>query len=286
MKKNKSGRQKRSRRTPTRKESFSSLPPDFWWEIRLSATGDWQTIGEPFTTKWKKFWRIVAGLQGSIHERGKGAGEKFPINPGASQQLRQFEDRDGFFHLKALADLRADANHILSLFITYLWNDKIKLYDRFNLRIRASLDTLRSLPDIMAEYNLSTAGGQLERNVAFERAVYTVEKHLEQSLSGRDFSAVRHSPPRDKENRVIFTVHEHLKRATGQPRWQFFLNLLIAAGVIESGKKKRRPGTEELSPTSEPSRLIVGRIRSFKNHHPREVAEIERLVSLLYPSPP
>ena len=85
------------------------------------------------------------------------------------------------------------------------------------------------------------------------------------------------SPPKDKLNRVIFTIYCHLKEKTGGPNWSAFLELLLSAGALKRDIKKERSGKEVA--TDNPDRRISTHLKSFQKYHPSEAQAIEWIMA-------
>lgn len=225
-----------------------------------------------FTPEWEKSWEKQAGAEGALNH------------------YSEFKKRDGFAQLKALNDKGAAPNFILGLFIPYLWNNSIpqeehKEPDAIRLtEFKNALDQTREFYEIMKRRNFydRMIGKPPKMDTqGFENVFSFLEKAIQENLGIKDFSKARRGSPRDKENRVIFALYEYIKQATGSPQWATFFDLLLSAGAITTGKKKRKKGHENDSESQGPDSHIRTRIKSFETNHPRESQAIKEVITPL-----
>jgi len=256
-----------------------------------------------FTPEWEKVWEKVAGAKryklsdGSFHNT---LFESFRYTPfsehvpdkrkvietyeyilGALKHFREFKNRNGFAHLKALSDRGVGVvpNFILSLFIFYLWEDRFPLEEHKDWQSRYLIELKSTLRRTRQFYKSMRDGFPKEDIQGFERVLSILEKEIEERIEEKDFSTARRGSPRDKENRVIFALHEHIKQATGSPQWGIFFDLLLSARTITTGKKKRKAGHENDPESQGPDSRIRTRINSFKRNHPKETQAIKEYIT-------
>jgi len=284
-----------------------------------------------FTPKWEKNWEEVAGAKqyklsdGSFHDTLFGSYRNDILNipfsehvpdkrkiiktyeriRGGLKHFSEFKERNGFTHLKALGD-KVAPNFILSLFICYLWEDRYPLEEHKDwqsnnwFELKSALQRIRQYCEFSgALWHLRSRKDdrgfeKVSKNKdtqGFERVFSTLEKKIEEEIEQKDFSKAKRGAPRDKENRVIFALYEHIKQVTGSPQWATFFDLLLSAGAITTGEKKRREGHENDPKFRSPDTRIRTRINSFKRNHPKETQVIKEhitptILSLFYPDNP
>jgi len=264
--------------------SIQSFPLEFQFVLLTDPEVDKSpsSTHKPFTEKWKSFWEGMSGLTGRISEKGKFIGEQFELNPKAGDRFSHFREKSGFDHLESLARKGANPNFILRLFVSYLWNDRITLTEQKDPHFLNLVNSYDALVRTKHVYMNSVDDKLLKRSREFESVLCKLGNNFRDVLQTKDLSKARRSPPRDKENRVIFTIYKHLKQTTGQPNWRPFLDLLLSAGAISKGQKRKR--VEDIV-TDNPDRRIMTRIRSFKRAHPQESQVIEHFNFLTHRPP-
>ncbi len=213
----------------------------------------------PFTEVWEKFWERETIL---FH------------NP-QSEGYRQFLRKGGFKILKKLAKKRSDPNFILALLVGYLWRSDVSEYEHKSHFISHRIKLLKATQ--LVRRNLGWLESRENINIV-NRELGDMEANIEYYLSEKDFrqpGRKGHSA-KDKTNRVIYCIYEHLKQRSGGPQWKLFLELLSAARVITIGIKKRERHEDEVN--NSPDRRILPHIISFQKYHPKEVKQIPQLI--------
>jgi len=268
-----------------------NFPEDFRFNLMGRSPTHAKALERYFSSAWRNAWDKIAESRAILHQEGK-ADSTTPQFPGASNRYERFKECNGLEFLKTLSIKEADPNFILDLFIMYLWNDMVN--SRANnsphvIKLKESLEAVQTVRDyylkeiknVWESLHESDSGhpelitevvGSKPRE-EFELALSEIEQKIMKYLGNLDFLRPgRRGLSRDKENRVIYIIYEHLMQRTGRPHWQIVLDLLVAAGAIEVDKKKKREGKEGV--INNPDRRVMTRIRTFRGEHPNEARYI------------
>jgi hypothetical protein len=242
----------------------------FWWQT-------WSPPFERFSNEWVDIWGAVV-LKSSIFDESK------LWYPGALEHYQKFRKKAGIEILKKLADRGVEPSFIMPVLISYAWNDEapktlrkdesIKylqevqhaitiVEDYYHRHFRYPAELLAKVTDIKSVCNIESMienyGGAPDEG--FEVVSVNIRKKVNAQLSLIDgISETRGKVPLDKNNRVVFTIYQHLLKATGGPQWVDFGQLLVASGIIAG--LRARDGQ------------IKPRIKSFEKLHPREIEAI------------
>jgi len=234
----------KNKKTSQCSTSLSPFPPSFINNVFVISQNELRSFHslQPFTRRWRKFWSSVAKEYGSL------------------KQLERFTTEGGLNDLETLVGKGADPNFILLLLIKYLWVENIQLYERKEPMIKINQQLLQAVRDVHFFYEEfyerpSLVGHEWrkelpwsgEPNKFVEGFLTEAEEKIGQYLESKDYPKQgMRSPPKDKVNRIIFTVYWHLKNKASGPHWRVFLELLLAARAIERNiKKKKKPEEEE-----------------------------------------
>lgn len=247
---------------PVRLNSSRAVPFDFL----IAVTGIVVFLGEdnrkvleqPFTPVWKNFWEGKAEF----------------LNREKPGHWEQFLERDGLTFLEKLAEKRADPNFILTLFIGYMWRGDVNEYEHRGFWVQNRLKLLEAIK--LIRKNVAWTENR-KRAIPVYRGLGEMEANIKDYLSAKDFRVPsrKGQPAKDKYNRVIFAIYEHLKQRTGGPQWQLLLNLLVSAEAVKYGHKKKRKSDGVDNPASR----IMTRIKSFQKDHPKEARYIKSISS-------
>jgi len=249
------------------RESTNPLPSDFIraYSRLLLRRGDRETLGKPFTKKWKKVWVKIAK----------------PKQYCTKDRFEIFDQNQGFNSLRELASRGANPNFILSLFVRYLWVEEIPVQDTHDLNLKWWTERLEDLQGTRETYNAFTrAGGvyHMPASPSFQRTLGEIEGAICRILRSRDLPRNIHRQPRDKINRVVFTIVEHLRNACGGPQWNTLGELLESA--IASGTF----GTKRIGPGENPSSFITPLVKNFQRTHPKQAKYITTHVLPVIPN--
>jgi len=218
-----------------------------------------KAIEQPFAPVWRKFWK----------------GQAKSLNQEKPGRWEQFLERDGLTFLKKLADKKADPNFILTLFIGYMWRGDVNEYEHRGFWVQNRLKLLEAIE--LIRRNVAWIENR-KRAIPVYRGLGEMETNIKDYLSAKDYRdpSRKGQPAKDKFNRVIFAIYEHLKQRTGGPQWQVFLSLLIAAGAISTGIMKRKGHENVVTDSSD--RRISPHIKLFQKDHPKETSQILNLI--------
>ncbi len=277
-----------------------NLPQDFWSNLMLRSPTHAKALERYFSSAWRNAWDKIAESRTILYQEGK-ADSTTPQFPGASNRYQRFKECNGLELLKTLSKKGANPNFILDLFIMYLWNDMVN--SRANnsphvIRLKESLEAVRTVRDYYLKdikdmwKNLHKSNSRYPELITkvvgskpreeVEPSLNEIEDIIKKGLGNLDFlKSGRRGLSRDKENRVIYIIYEHLRQRTGRPHWQIVLDLLVAAGAIEMDKKKKREGKEGVF--NNPDRRVMTRIRTFRGEHPKEARYISEQFLTHYP---
>jgi len=217
-----------------------------------------KAIEQPFTLVWRKFWE----------------GQAKSLNREKPGRWEEFLERDGLSFLEKLADKRADPNFILTLFIGYMWRGDVNEYEHRGFWVQNRLKLLEAIK--LIRRNVAWIENR-KRAGSVYRGLGEMETNIKDYLSAKDYRdpSRKGQSAKDKSNRVIFAIYEHLKQRTGGPRWQLLLDLLVSAEAVKYGHKKKRKGDGVDNPASR----IMTRIKSFQKDHPKEARYIKSISS-------
>ena len=215
------------------------------WE--LPTNNDRDTLKKPFTPKWKGVWDKIC----LAWDNGE-----------CRKKYQHFISNGGMDSLRSLAEKGADPNFILSLFAQYMWleDDIVPLFDHKDPNVTAHFQDLAAIRNTKQLFRNHTWEPSPESRLV-QKALSYLEEIILSYINERDFRiGETRGSARDKINRVIFTLHEHLRQKAQGPRWEVFWNLLVAARAIKGG------GTQVHKDGQ-----IKAHIRSFLKDHPKEV---------------
>jgi hypothetical protein len=210
----------------------------FW-----DSYGLWENGRSPFSDDWKTFWDAAAALLFDVETQVAIVRKNFD----------EFKKSDGLFFLEELYKRRANPNFLLTLFIQYLWNPTVPKTENEapDFKVwQTELDAIR-LTRRCAE-RFSTNNPHIQYLLSLEELIHSA------FIEPKDIRQHKKHPPSDKENRVIFTVYEHVRRKTNNPQWQLVFDLLKSAKVIRGNS------------VESPHRHLKPRIESFQKDHPKE----------------
>ncbi len=223
------------------------------WELPNDSERD--ALKKPFTTKWLEAWVKVCQAWDDDEE--------------CQRKIQHFKSNEGMNYLRSLAEKGADPNFIFSLFALYLWlNDNIvPKFDHKDTNLTAHFQDLKAIQKTKQLFSNHTWEPSPGSGLV-QKALSHLEAIVQNYIDERDspIGETRGSA-RDKINRVIFALHEHLKQKTKGSHWEIFWNLLVAAGAIKGG------GTQVHKDGQ-----IKAHTRSFQKHHPKEVRFIRALI--------
>lgn len=233
-------------------KSTNPLPSDFIraYSRPLLRRGDRGSLVKPFTKEWATVWVKIA-KQHRTNDR-----------------LETFSQEHGIDCLRELATKGANPNFILSLFVRYLWVEQIPLHDTHDSNLKWWSDRLKDLQGARKTYDAFTrAGGEyhMPLSPSFEKMLEALGEKTRNILSSRDLPVKIQHQPRDKINRVVFTIVEHLKDACGGPQWRT-LGELLKSAIAGGGTF----GTRRGGPGQNPSSFIIGLLKNFQRTHPKQ----------------
>jgi len=257
--------------------SLPPLPASFINNVFVVSQDELRSLHslQPFKQRWRKFWAEIAKEHRSL------------------TQLESFINKGGLNPLEDLAGKGADPNFILLLLIKYLWVENINPYERKEPMIKINQQSLQAVRYVHCFYEEFYKKSSLEGyewirelpwggepNEQAESFLSEAEEKIRRYLESKDLPKLgMRSPPKDKVNRVVFTVYHHLKQKTSGtgPHWQVFLELLLAAGALERNIKKKKTPWKYVP--DNPDRRISSHIRSFQTHHPKEARIIQQMMA-------
>jgi hypothetical protein len=198
-----------------------------------------------FAISWQKRWISVSE---SISEHSK-------------EKCSEFFEGDGLSTLRVLANRGCDPNFVMSLLSRYLWNERVPEQEHKDPNARSHLEDLKAVQSTRLLFRNHTWEKTPETKLV-DRALLGLETIIQSYVDDLDFRSGRHLQ-NDKQNRVIYAIHHHLKGNDVGPQWRLFLDLLVAAGAVWFRQSK--------NPVSDSSdRRIVPRLESFQSEHPKE----------------
>lgn len=213
----------------------------FW-----DAYGLWENLKEPFSQEWHDVWLNAPDTVYGPNQ------EKIAFCRGHFQKFKT----DGFYFLEELSKKGANPNFILALFFQYLWDKDVPEnennapdYKEWLARVRAIGVTKETCRRMLGETH-----EVLEHLSSVENAIGDF------FIGPKDIRSNKKRPASDKQNRVIFTVCEHVRQRTGGPHWQLAFDLLKSAHVIRARSY------------DDPHSHLKPRIKSFEKDHPKEAA--------------
>lgn|SRR5262249_3546265 len=161
----------------------------------------------------------------------------------------------------------------------YLWNEDVDPREHKSATVQDWQETLaaiRKIKNTFRQFITRVPGLESFADAdSFELALLGIEENIVNFLNGKDFREPepgKNRSPEDKTNRVIFTICEYVRQKTGRPQWQTVLDLLVAAGAIRMGIKKRR---KDYRIPDNPDRRIATHLRAFQKDHPKEACYIK-----------
>jgi hypothetical protein len=218
-------------------------------------------MATPFSDEWKGAWEDIA----------RGRRDNAELYPGALSRLQKFKKEYGLDVLKELANRKASPNFILCSLVKYLWCENVpeqKYKQGFFRGLSARLEAIKLVRQIVDD--LRPPKVQLKTVLSLEPPSPEVEKWLVDAEKAFSFYQEYEDPSKkrrvqnNKENRTIFTLHEHIRQTTGTPNWRLCLNLLQKAGIFG-------PAAGDSDGVD---RLIKSRIKTFETAYPHEAEAI------------
>jgi len=252
------------------------LRDELLWERRRK---DFPGLEIPDKTQLPKRPRKQNPLPGDFKEALSGLG----YLPGEYRNALSKVDRPALCeNLRKLDANGANPEFILCVLI-YLWNENVDAREHNSTNAQhwqESLAAIRKVKEIYKQFVTKVPGLETFDDAEnFDLALLGMEDRILSFMNEKDFrDPEKKRPPEDKANRVIFTICEYVKQKTGRPQWQTVLDLLVDAGAIRIGVKKRR---KPYRIPDNPDRRIATRLKSFQEDHPKEAYYIkERILDL------
>jgi hypothetical protein len=240
------------------------LPMPFPGQFFLALTGNPKLpehAPKPFTKSWCKLWLSISDGWG----------------PYSKKMCSAFFKRSGLSTLKELTDRGCDPNFVMSLFSTYLWDERNAEQEQNDSNVRSHQQTLEAIRVTRDFVRRHTWEKTPETEILAE-ALDGAEEIARSYVNNFDFQTGR-GLQNDKQNRVIYAIHHHLKKKTSGPQWRLALDLFVAAEAISIQATKRTKG--EILSSGGVQRRIEPRLRSFENGHPKEALLMPEIALLL-----
>ena len=218
-------------------------------------------FSKPFSKAWTAAWTSLSEEIASwAADGGVGASKQ------SQNKCNGFFASDGYQALKGLADRGCDPNLVMSLFVQYLWDERVPSFESKDPD-RAHLEDVKAVRLTRGLFHNHTWERTPETELV-KNALRQLEDIVQSYIDERDFHSGRHAQ-NVKQNRVIFALHHHLKQRSTGPQWRLFLDLLVAAGAISIVNS---------TGSDRPDGRIRPRIKVFKRDHPKEARLIPHCV--------
>jgi hypothetical protein len=208
-------------------------------------------LSSPFTQSWIETWTRISS---AISKQSQDKCTKFFVGHGCDA-------------LRELAERGCDPNLVLSLFVQYLWDERVPSFERKDPNLQAHLEDLKAVQLTRRLFQNHT-WERTDETELIKNALSQLEDIVQSYIGDLDFHSGRHSQ-NDKQNRVICAIYHHLTQRSVGPQWRLFLDLLFAAGVISISHS---------TGNDHPDRRIMPRIEVFKREHPKEARSMPNWV--------
>jgi hypothetical protein len=231
-------------------------PDPFPYQFRSALFGIYEYKDKPFPGPFSKPW-IAAWTNLSMVIGSKQSPTK----------CKGFFASVGYQALQGLADRGCDPNLVMSLFVQYLWDERVPSFESKDPDMLMHRESLKAVRLTRGLWQSHTWQKTTETEVV-NNALGQLEDIVQSYVDERDFHSGRHSQ-NAKQNRVIFALHRHLKQRNAGPQWRLFLDLLVAAGAISIATS---------TGSDRPDGRIKPRIKVFERDHPKEARLIRHCV--------
>jgi hypothetical protein len=238
----------------------SAKPEAYWpnpfpYQFRSALSSPPEYVDKPLPSPFSRSW-ITAWI---------GIGSE--ISKQNEKKCKDFFANEGYQALRELGHRGCDPNLAMSLFVQYLWDERVPSFDSKDPDVQAHRESLKAVKLTRGLFENHTWKRTAQTELV-NYALRQLEDIVQSYVSDLDFRDGRH-PQNVKRNRVIFALYHHLKQRSTGPQWRLFLDLLVAAGAISIVNS---------TGSDRPDGRIRPRIKVFKRDHPKEARLIPHCV--------